>query len=79
MNRRSALTFSAALLATALAATPIRAADLIFTSGALAPITEAQKLRTIILKDYKGKVTFLPDEPPAMLTLFHVAVIVWPI
>ena len=68
MNRRSALTFSAALLATALAATPIRAADLIFTSGALAPITEAQKMRTIILKDYKGKVTFLPDEPPAMLT-----------
>lgn len=72
MNRRSALTFSAALLAaglaTGLATTGARAADLIFTSGALAPITEAQKMRTIILKDYKGKVTFLPDEPPAMLT-----------
>ena len=68
MKRRSTLRLGAALFATALAATPAIAADLVFTSGALAPVTEAQKMRTIILKDYKGKVSFLPDEPPAMLT-----------
>ena len=68
MKRRSVLALSGALLAGALAATPARAADLIFTSGALAPVTEAQKMRTVILKDFKSPVTFLPDEPPAMLT-----------
>ena len=72
MNRRSTLRLGTALLAAALAGPPLvssaLAADLIFSSGALGPVQEAQKMRTVILKDYKGKVTFLPDEPPALLT-----------
>ncbi len=68
MKRRTALRLSAALLAATLATGEACAADLVFTSGALAPVQEAQKMRTIILKDYIGTVSFLPDEPPAMLT-----------
>ena len=68
MTRRGLLTLGGALLAATLASAHANAADLVFTSGALAPVTEAQKMRTVILKDYKGKVQFLPDEPPAMLT-----------
>ena len=49
MKRRSTLRLGAALFATALAAAPAIAADLVFTSGALAPVTEAQKMRTVIL------------------------------
>ena len=47
---------------------PARAADMVFSAGALGPIEEAQKMRTIILKDFPGKVEFLPDAPPALLT-----------
>ena len=67
MTRPSSIRVSL-ICAAALLATPALAADLAFSSGALAPIEEAQKMRTIILKDYPSKVEFLPDLPPALLT-----------
>ena len=67
-RHRAAPALALSLLAVGLIATPAQAADLAFSSGALAPIEEAQKMRTIILKDYPGKVEFLPDQPPALLT-----------
>jgi len=67
-RHRAAPALALSLLAVGLTGTPAQAADLAFSSGALAPIEEAQKMRTIILKDYPGKVEFLPDQPPALLT-----------
>jgi len=37
--------------------------DVVFLSTQLRPIEEAQKVREVILKDFKGKVTYLVEEP----------------
>jgi multiple sugar transport system substrate-binding protein len=42
------------------------AADTLFMSTQLRPIEEAQKMRDVILKDYTGKVTYVPEEPSAL-------------
>ncbi|MBS7701157.1 MULTISPECIES: ABC transporter substrate-binding protein [unclassified Chelatococcus] len=39
--------------------------DILFLSTQLRPIEEAQKVRSVILKDFPGKVTYLVEEPPA--------------
>lgn len=58
----------APLLAPLLAAPPARAADsVVFLSTQLRPIETAQKMRTIILKDFKGKAEFVPEQPPEMV------------
>ncbi len=55
----------AALAALALAALPGRSQaagdDLVFLSTQMRPVEEAQKLREVILKDYPGAVTFVPE------------------
>ncbi|HTW69292.1 MAG TPA: ABC transporter substrate-binding protein [Acetobacteraceae bacterium] len=38
-------------------------ADTVFLSTQLRPIEEAQKMRDVILKDYQGKVTYVPEQP----------------
>jgi len=53
---------AAQLFAVALAPRPA-AADTLFMSTQLRPIEEAQKMRDVILKDYTGKVTYVPQEP----------------
>jgi multiple sugar transport system substrate-binding protein len=69
MKRQGLPWFGAAVVCAALAvAAPSRAADMVFSAGALGPIEEAQKMRNVILKDFPGKVEFLPDAPPALLT-----------
>jgi multiple sugar transport system substrate-binding protein len=46
------------------AATPARADDgTVFLSTQLRPIEEAQKMRDVILKDYKGQVDYVPEQP----------------
>ena len=62
MKPRILAAFSAILLAAPLAARPA-AADTVFLSTQLRPIEEAQKMRDIILKDYQGKATYVPEEP----------------
>jgi len=62
MRFRFLVPLSAALLASTLAAR-VAAADTVFMSTQLRPIEEAQKMRDVILKDYPGKVTFVPQEP----------------
>ncbi len=61
------LTALSALLVAVPAALPLAprpaAADTLFMSTQLRPIEEAQKLRDVILKDYTGKVTYVPQEP----------------
>jgi multiple sugar transport system substrate-binding protein len=41
----------------------VAVADTLFMSTQLRPIEEAQKMRDVILKDYTGKVTYVPQEP----------------
>jgi multiple sugar transport system substrate-binding protein len=75
--RRPAAGLSAALilvggvgggLATPLAA---RADDTVFLSTQLRPIEEAQKMREIILKNYSGKVNYVPEQPPQLTVRFQ--------
>src|SRR5271154_7050938 len=49
------------------AAGTARAADTVFLSSQLRPLEEAQKLRTVILKDYPGSFTYVPDFPQQLL------------
>jgi len=62
MTPRILTALSALLLAVPLTAR-VAAADTVFMSTQLRPIEEAQKMRDIILKDYSGKVTYVPQEP----------------
>jgi multiple sugar transport system substrate-binding protein len=55
-------TLSALLFVTAIHVRPA-AADTVFLSTQLRPIEEAQKMRDVILKDYTGKVTYVPEQP----------------
>lgn len=55
-----------ALLFAAIAAPHPGEADTLFMSTQLRPIEEAQKMRDVILKDYTGKVTYVPEEPSAL-------------
>jgi multiple sugar transport system substrate-binding protein len=55
-----------ALLFAAFAAPRPGVADTLFMSTQLRPIEEAQKMRDVILKDYTGKVTYVPEEPSAL-------------
>ena len=56
--------FGAVSLLLAGAVTPAWAADdTVFLSTQLRPIEEAQKMRDVILKDYKGKVDYVPEQP----------------
>jgi multiple sugar transport system substrate-binding protein len=45
------------------AVAPAWADDMVFLSTQLRPIEEAQKMRDVILKDYKGKVDYVPEQP----------------
>ena len=45
------------------ATAPAWADDTVFLSTQLRPIEEAQKMRDVILKDYKGKVNYVPEQP----------------
>jgi len=65
MTSRTLAALSALLLAIPLAPRPA-AADTLFMSTQLRPIEEAQKMRDVILKDYSGKVTYVPEEPAAL-------------
>jgi len=65
MTPRTLGALSALLLAIPLALRPA-AADTLFMSTQLRPIEEAQKMRDVILKDYSGKVTYVPEEPAAL-------------
>jgi multiple sugar transport system substrate-binding protein len=68
MKRRTFLGYSAASLAAPLAGRTARAADpFVFLSTQLRPIEAAQQMRTIILKDYKGSVDFVPEQPPELI------------
>jgi len=68
MKRRTFSALSAAVLACASLATQARAADgLVFLSTQMRPIESATQMRTIILKDYTGKVDFVPEQPPEMV------------
>jgi multiple sugar transport system substrate-binding protein len=49
------------------AAGTARAADTVFLSSQLRPLEEAQKLREVILKDYPGHFTYVPDFPQQLL------------
>ena len=40
-----------------------RAQDIVFLSTQLRPIEEAQKVRSVILKDFSGKVNYVTEEP----------------
>jgi multiple sugar transport system substrate-binding protein len=40
-----------------------RAEGLVFLSTQLRPIEEAQKMRTVILKDFPGKVDYVTEQP----------------
>ena len=62
MTPRILVAFSALLLTAPLAQRQA-AADTLFMSTQLRPIEEAQKMRDAILKDYSGKVTYVPEEP----------------
>ncbi len=62
MTPRILAALSALLLAAPLAVRTA-AADTVFMSTQLRPIEEAQKMRDVILKDYPGKVTYVPQEP----------------
>ncbi len=56
--------FGAISLLLAGAMAPAWAADdTVFLSTQLRPIEEAQKMRDVILKDYKGKVDYVPEQP----------------
>ena len=64
LTRRLLATISLACLA----ALPARAADpLVFMSTQLRPVEAAQAVRTKILKDFPGKVEFVPEQPPEMV------------
>ncbi len=65
MTPRTLAALSALLLALPLTPRPA-AADTVFMSTQLRPIEEAQKMRDVILKDYTGKVTYVPEEPSAL-------------
>jgi multiple sugar transport system substrate-binding protein len=52
----------ALLFVTALHIRPA-AADMVFLSTQLRPIEEAQKMRDVILKNYPGNVTYVPEQP----------------
>jgi multiple sugar transport system substrate-binding protein len=62
MTPRILAALSAILVAAPLAPRPA-SADTVFMSTQLRPIEEAQKMRDVILKDYTGKVTYVPQEP----------------
>ena len=58
------LSATAALLFILIATFPRpAAADTVFLSTQMRPIEEAQKMRDAILKDYQGKVTYVPEQP----------------
>ena len=57
--------FGALLVSTVLMSSRPAAADTVFLSTQLRPIEEAQKMRDVILKDYQGKVTYVPEQPAA--------------
>src|SRR5580692_6019254 len=67
MTPRILTALIALLLAVPLTAR-VAAADTVFMSTQLRPIEEAQKMRDIILKDYSGKVTYVPQEPAQLPT-----------
>ena len=62
MTPRIVAALGALLFAVALAPR-LAAADTLFMSTQLRPIEEAQKMRDVILKDYTGVVTYVPQEP----------------
>jgi multiple sugar transport system substrate-binding protein len=64
-HRLAAILGAAALLASP----PLAAAraDVVFLSTQLRPIEEAQQVRTVILKDFSGKVEFVPEQPPELV------------
>ena len=62
MTPRILAALSAFLIAGPLVPQPV-AADTLFMSTQLRPIEEAQKMRDVILKDYTGKATYVPEEP----------------
>src|SRR5262245_61545132 len=67
MKRRIVCSLSGAALFV-LAAGAARAADpVVFMSTQLRPIEAAQQMRTVILKDFSGKVDFVPEQPPEMV------------
>jgi multiple sugar transport system substrate-binding protein len=55
--------FGALLVSTVLMSSRPATADTVFLSTQLRPIEEAQKMRDVILKDYQGKVTYVPEQP----------------
>ncbi len=57
----------AVALALSAGATAARAADTVFLSTQLRPLEEATKMRDVILKDYTGHVTYVPDLPQQLL------------
>jgi len=61
VRKISAWLFIAGLLTAAAAAA--RAEDLIFLSTQLRPIEEAQKMRNLILKDFRHKVDYVTEQP----------------
>jgi multiple sugar transport system substrate-binding protein len=65
MTRISAISVTLAAAAAALlAAATARAQEVVFLSTQLRPIEEAQKVRSVLLKDFSGKATYLVEEPP---------------
>jgi multiple sugar transport system substrate-binding protein len=58
--------FFSAIVSAALFAVPALA-DTVFLSTQLRPIEAAQQMRTVILKNFQGKVDFVPEEPAAMV------------
>jgi multiple sugar transport system substrate-binding protein len=55
--------FAAASLLLAGTIAPAWADGTVFLSTQLRPIEEAQKMRDVILKDYKGQVDYVPEQP----------------
>jgi multiple sugar transport system substrate-binding protein len=51
------------LLSLAGTVTPAWADDTVFLSTQLRPIEEAQKMRDVILKDFTGKIDYVPEQP----------------
>ena len=68
MKRRTFFGCGAAALAVPFVSHLARAADpFVFLSTQLRPVEAAQQMRTVILKDFKGGVDFVPEQPPEMV------------
>jgi multiple sugar transport system substrate-binding protein len=68
MKRLLVAASAALLLATGFTTPrPARAQEgMVFMSTQLRPIEEAQRVRNVILKDFPGKVDFVPEQPPEL-------------